>query len=262
MIPRLLLLLLLPFLAVFVITRRRRLTAVIGMGLFGLILAAIYLLLNAPDVAITEAAIGAALVTFLYILAIRKTGRLVVAGNETPGLLYREGDRVLGVEQEILNGFARHLGLELVIHFDPEETIEGTLLQGEADIGAGGIFSRVDERFLRSSGYLPTALYGLSLREAGHPPGGTTRGRPSYFMDLVEEIKTGQCPETSLDLARFLPVSRLDLSAYRVERLPGSFSYFFILSSEREELHGQLNSYVEGLKESGELTKIVRRYFL
>ncbi|MEA3356133.1 MAG: hydrogenase subunit MbhD domain-containing protein [Candidatus Bipolaricaulota bacterium] len=261
MISHVFLLLLLPLLAVFAITRRRRLTAVIGMGLFSLILAAVYLLLNAPDVAITEAAIGAALVTFLYILAIRKTGRLVVAGNETPGLLYREGDKVLGVEQEILNGFARHLGLELVVHFDPEETIEGALLQGEADIGAGGIFSKADERLLQSSGYLSTVLYGLSLHQARQPPRGTTRRRPSYFMDLVEEIKAGQCPRARLDLARFLSVSRLDLSAYRVERLPGSFSYFFIVSSEREELHGQLNSYVEGLKESGGLKKIVRRYF-
>ena len=58
MIARTTLLLLLPFVAAFSLTRKRRIVAVIGMGMFSLILAAVYLLLNAPDVAITEAAIG------------------------------------------------------------------------------------------------------------------------------------------------------------------------------------------------------------
>ena len=56
MIARTVLLLLLPIIAAVALTRRRRLACVIGMGLLSLVLAATYLLLHAPDVAVTEAA--------------------------------------------------------------------------------------------------------------------------------------------------------------------------------------------------------------
>jgi len=48
MIVLLVLLSLLPVLAAFALSRRRRFTAIVGMGLFSLILSAVYLLLHAP----------------------------------------------------------------------------------------------------------------------------------------------------------------------------------------------------------------------
>ncbi len=81
MIVLLVLLSLLPVLAAFALSRRRRFTAIVGMGLFSLILSAVYLLLHAPDVAVTEAAINAALITFLYIITIRKTAKLLIVSD-------------------------------------------------------------------------------------------------------------------------------------------------------------------------------------
>lgn len=48
-------------------------SAVILLGTVSLLVAATFLLLAAPDVAITEAAIGSALTTLVYVLALKRT---------------------------------------------------------------------------------------------------------------------------------------------------------------------------------------------
>jgi putative multicomponent Na+:H+ antiporter subunit B len=255
------LLLLLPFVAAFSLTRRRRIVAVIGMGMFSLLLAAVYVLLDAPDVAITEAAIGAALVTSIYILAIRKTGRLVVVGDEAPGLLEREGDRITGLEQEILASFSKYHGLDLVIHFLPRGEIEEALLRGEADIGAGGIVSiDEDDRFLTTREHLPTGFFRL-VSEGAAPSPRAQETEWIYFSDVLEAIRAQEKGSYALDLARFIAASRLDLSGYSIERLPGSFSYTFSLPSDREDLHRRLDTHLDRLRESGELDEMIRRHF-
>ena len=47
--------------------------ALLGLGLFSVLLTVHYLLLHAPDVAMTEAALGAGLSTLVFLIAIRKT---------------------------------------------------------------------------------------------------------------------------------------------------------------------------------------------
>jgi uncharacterized MnhB-related membrane protein len=260
-IARTTLLALLPLIAVFALTRRRRLTAVIGMGVFSLILSAVYFLLHAPDVAITEAAIGAALVTFIYVLAIRKTGRLVVVGDEAPGLLEREGDRITGLEQEILASFSKHLGLDLMIRFLPRREVKGALLRGEADIAAGGIVNLdAGARPRKTEGYLPTGLFRIATEDPA-APNQAQETEWIYFSDVLEAIRAQEEGVYTLDLARFIAVSRFDLSGYKVERLPGSFSYVFLLSPDRKELHQRLSAHLERLRESGELDEMIRRRF-
>lgn len=48
------------------------LSAVIALGVTGVFAAAEFLLLHAPDVAISEAAVGAALTPLIFIVALRK----------------------------------------------------------------------------------------------------------------------------------------------------------------------------------------------
>ena len=48
------------------------LSAVIALGVTGLFAAAEFLLLHAPDVAISEAAVGAALVPLIFIVTLKK----------------------------------------------------------------------------------------------------------------------------------------------------------------------------------------------
>ncbi|HHB79896.1 MAG TPA: DUF4040 domain-containing protein, partial [Saprospiraceae bacterium] len=49
--------------------------AVIASGVISLILSILFLILQAPDVALTEAAIGVALTTIIFIITIRNTVR-------------------------------------------------------------------------------------------------------------------------------------------------------------------------------------------
>lgn len=49
--------------------------SLLGLSVFSMFLALKYYVLNAPDVAITEAALGTGLTTIVFLVAIRKTRR-------------------------------------------------------------------------------------------------------------------------------------------------------------------------------------------
>ena len=260
MTSRLVLLALLPITAGFALIQRRRLHAIIGMAVFSLLLASVFFLAHAPDVAITEAAIGAALVTLIYVLAIRKTGRLTIAASEAPGLIAREGERVVGLEWEILERLAESLGLEAVAHFVAYEEIEKTVRGGEADIGAGGLIAAErNARFLRTPGHLPTARFHI----AGPEPSDDTNEASfrGEFRDVLDAVRQHAPLSVTLDLARFLALSRYDLDAYRVHRREGDHNYTFVVSTERRDLYERLLDLLERLRESGELEGMIRRYF-
>jgi len=61
--------------AVYSITHRDLLFAVMGTGIISLILSFFFYILQAPDVALTEAAIGIALTTIIFVITIRNTTR-------------------------------------------------------------------------------------------------------------------------------------------------------------------------------------------
>jgi uncharacterized MnhB-related membrane protein len=65
-------LLVLVYLAIMAIQTQRLRNAVIFMGVFSLNMSFVYLLYNAPDVAIAEAVIGSTLATILYLVALNK----------------------------------------------------------------------------------------------------------------------------------------------------------------------------------------------
>jgi uncharacterized MnhB-related membrane protein len=61
--------------AVYSIVQKDLLYAVIATGVISLVLTVLFYLLQAPDVALTEAAIGVALTTIIFIITIRNTVR-------------------------------------------------------------------------------------------------------------------------------------------------------------------------------------------
>ncbi len=61
--------------AIFAVTHRDLLFAVMATGIISLILSLFFYLLQAPDVALTEAAIGIALTTIIFVITIRNTTR-------------------------------------------------------------------------------------------------------------------------------------------------------------------------------------------
>lgn len=61
--------------AVYAVAQKDLLYAVIATGVISLILSVFFFLMHAPDVALTEAAIGIALTTIIFIITIRNTSR-------------------------------------------------------------------------------------------------------------------------------------------------------------------------------------------
>jgi len=259
-IARVALLALLPLTAAFALVQRRRLYAIIGMALFSLLLASVFFLEHAPDVAITEAAVGAALVTFVYVLAIRKTGRLTVAASEVPRLIERAGDSMEGLEREILERLARRVGLDLTVQFMPIEEIEGALLRGDADIGAGGlILEERDSRLLRTPDHLPTARFALTGPRSEHPEVEETELK-GYLSDIVDAVRRRDPVRVRLDLARFMALSRNALDDYHVERVEGEAGYAFAIAPSRADLLSHLLAILGRLRETGELDRMIGRH--
>lgn len=264
MIERMVLLGLLPVVAAIALLQSRRLTAIIGMGLFSFMLAAVYAFLHAPDVAITEATIGAALVTAIYILAIRRTGRLTVAADEVPGLIAREGHTISGLEYEILEGFAREQGLDLLVQFVPLRRIRWLVSHREADIGAGGLIPHQasGDELLAAPSHLETCVYSFPQR-LGLPPGGHTPDYAGYFSELVDHGQRGVLANvvTSLDLARVLSLTRSGVAMHGLERRDGEHGYAFVFSPDREDLARDYRRHLEALRTSGALGEMVGRHF-
>lgn len=61
--------------AVYSIHQKDLLYATIATGIISLVLSLLFYMLQAPDVALTEAAIGAALTTIIFLITIRNTVR-------------------------------------------------------------------------------------------------------------------------------------------------------------------------------------------
>jgi len=261
MISRTVLLILLPVLAIAALTQRRRLSAIIAMGLFSFALAGTYFLLHAPDVAITESAVGAALVTSIYVLAIRKTGRITVVASEAPGLLQRDADRISGLEWEILERVARAAGLDLTLTFLPGDERLDAVRRGDADIAAGGLLAESADGVLETPSHLPTARYELRGPAGQRHAAAPDRSPPAYFSEVVDAVRACAALSMTLDLARFHTLSRYDLGAYEVRSMEGRGGYTFAVSPDRDDLYRHVVEELSKMRESGELDRSVRRHF-
>jgi uncharacterized MnhB-related membrane protein len=61
--------------SIFSVYQKDLLLAVLGTSAVSVVLSALYFILQAPDVALTEAAIGVALTTVIFVITIKKTKR-------------------------------------------------------------------------------------------------------------------------------------------------------------------------------------------
>jgi energy-converting hydrogenase B subunit D len=71
--------------AILAVEWRDLLAAVVGMAAVSLFASILFFMLQAPDVAMTEAAIGAALSGAVFIFALKKTRRFETEEEERPG---------------------------------------------------------------------------------------------------------------------------------------------------------------------------------
>lgn len=245
------LLALLPPIAVLALFQHRRILAVLGISVFSLLLAAVFLFAGAPDVAITEAAIGAALSTFVYVLAIRRSGRLVVAACDVPGLVHEERGTVAGLEVDLLERVARSAGLELVVQLMPPDEVLAAVRRGDADVGAGGLLAGDEAAGLCTAPvHLRTAQFAVRRRGARDDAGAPHPFR-GEMSDLIGSACRGEPLAVELDLARLLALVRSSAANLDVTRKPGEFGYAFVVAERQRDLLRRLAAEVNLLLRDG-----------
>jgi len=114
-----------------------------------------------------------------------------------------------------------------------------------------------DPRFHATRSYLETAL--IRIGRGRRSRRGPAVGYEGYFERVLEAVREGRELTATLDLARFMAVSRYDLAGWDIERLPGKRGYTFLVAEQREDLYTRLEAYLSGLSASGELDELIER---
>lgn len=156
---RILLLVLLLIAALSVISARDNLKAVIIFSVFSMICAFLYYLYQAPDVAIAELAIGAAIIPLIYVIAISRHRKFVVLNLVSDGFI-EEGAR----GHRVLEEFCSHFGLDMEIITGG--TTQRRMFLHPRDIDL--VVTREEDHYLfsgRSSSYLFNKLEDLTRHD-------------------------------------------------------------------------------------------------
>ena len=272
-------LLLLLILSIAVLLQERLLNSVILLGVFSLISSVIYFLVGAPDVAVTEGAIGVDFVTFIYVLALSDQGKLHVLAEEIPPFLYQEKGELKGIEFEILNDFADSLDLNLEVEFVDHDRLVSGDGKKIANIFAGAYVRRYSGRsniLLTESFHREKIAKVESVDREGKM--GTLFGiEPSLLPDkeskdllnfpsldtLVRAYNRKQIAGFIADSARVTEaLKRIDASLQPQSEITnlGDVEYCFAVTGEEEELKEQLDEYLRKMKDSTELNTLISEH--
>lgn len=256
-------------LAALALTRRRLLWGIAILGVHSLVLAGLYFSLSAPDVALTEAAIGFALVTFVYLLAIRRTGRIVVAAVECPSLIYWEGGRETGLIPEILEVLSARTHRELEIRWVERDEVRELLASSEADLAVGDIVPSSAEMDLPSVDLFPTRIVRVSLRPGRE---GAVRGsREAELLGkdkrlyphrgaLQRALERGEIGSAIVNLLELRSLYlRSGIREAEVTHLEDA-SFAMLFAPDEEELAASVAEILAELRESGRWDELLRRY--
>lgn len=255
-------------LAAVALTRRRLLWGVAVLGVHSLVLAGLHFSLAAPDVALTEAAIGFGLVTFVYLLAIRRTGRIVVAAVPCHPLLYPQGEGAAGLLWLLLERLSAHTHREIELRWLDRAEVPKVLATSEADLAAGDIIPTHAEAGFPQVETIPTRI--VRVRWGAGPWGAVRGSREAELLregdlfprreTLLAALEAGKLGGTVLNLVelRSLYLSR-KLQEAEVE--PVEEAQFVVLfAPDERELARTFADIIAELKAGGEWEQLLRRY--
>jgi ABC-type amino acid transport substrate-binding protein len=283
-------LIILVVLAILSLEIKNLLSSVIVFGAFSLVLSLILYYLHAPDVAITEAAIGAGFATVIFIIAIKKKGTLIMLTYPHSRFFYYDKNRKpAGLDYDILSLFARKLNIELEVKVvENWQDLIPQLVAGKGDIIGAGM-TRLQERMKKidfSDGYFPTKVVLVT----------NTESTEINSIDDIKGKKVFSVPETSnfltlksiegieIDTTYFEPnklleivsrgnarIAAVDLNdalvgqvLYRnikiIEQISDIQEYGFGVTKNRTELLAQLNTFLKEIKNDGTYKKLYKKY--
>ena len=256
-------------LAAMALTRRRLLWGVAVLGAHSLVLAGLYFALAAPDVALTEAAIGFGLVTFVYLLAIRRTGKIVVAAVPCPPLLYPQGEGAAGLFWELLMRLSARTHREIELRWLDRAEVPKVLATSEADLACGDIIPTEAEGRFPQVETIPTRIVlvrwgeGLCGAIRGSREAAFLSGEGRFFPTreaLHAALERGEIERAVVNLVelRSLYLSR-KLGEAEVEPLAEA-QFAVLFAPDEEELARALADVIGELKAGGEWEELLGRH--
>lgn len=272
-------LILLLALSIAVVLQRRLLNAVVLLGVFSLTSSAIYFLAGAPDVAVTEGAIGVAFVTFIYVLALSDQGKLHVIAEEVPPFFFQERGEIKGIEYEILSKMADKLNLDLEVEFLSRQEIPARFSGRRGKVLAGAYFlqSYTNIEPLVSKTYHRAQLARIQTEKDSERTGATAGLALSeldgfnvdeleYFTsldDMVEAYNLEKIDSIIADSARISyslkGINSRRKSASEITQ-KSEIEYSFAISKEEPDLLEEINDHLNELEKNGKLEEIISGY--
>jgi len=124
--------LLLILISVLIVISKNNLKIVIFFSTFSLVSASLYYFLNSPDLALAEAAIGSAIIPFIFIISISKQSEFLVISHINKDEYFLDNRKGRGFE--ILNDFTKHYNLKLVINNSKDDELYGIFRSRNVDL--------------------------------------------------------------------------------------------------------------------------------
>ncbi len=109
---------LLIFIAIAIVLHKNNGTIIILIASFSLVTASLYVINNAPDVAIAEVAIGSAIIPLIYVISISRQREFIVLDKAMDDFIISD-NQFTGVGYVLLKRFSDFYHLELNITNDP-----------------------------------------------------------------------------------------------------------------------------------------------
>ncbi|MGS0973764.1 MAG: Na(+)/H(+) antiporter subunit B [Candidatus Izemoplasmataceae bacterium] len=110
---------LLIIIAIAIVVHKNNGTIIILITSFSLVTASLYVINNAPDVAIAEVAIGSAIIPLIYVISISRQREFIVLDRAMDDFIRKTFDKE-GDGYRLLRDFSEYYKLELNISNDPE----------------------------------------------------------------------------------------------------------------------------------------------
>jgi len=201
-------------------------------GLFGTFSSGAYLFMGAPDVSFASFALGAAFTTFVFLISIRKTGKLTVAYLEAPYMITEnENGEIWGFEFDVLKEYANSSNMDL--DFIKLESLDDLKHHStHIDILAGGLFEEMITEEIRKD------------------------------FTSVKEIPTRIALDKNGDLRDLMRIKSLIVSGEQtLDFLTESKTseYILLISKHDKDMYSKINSFIKKLKDEGKIEEYISR---
>ena len=215
-------------------------------------------------------------------------GTLVMATNaEFPPYEYYEGGEIVGIDVEIAQAVADHLGMTLEVEDMAFDSVIPAVDSGKADLGAAGLTITEDRQaFVDFSDTYAKAVQSIIVAEGSDITGpeglagkkigvqlGTTGDiytsdefgdenveRYNKGVDAVQALKQGKIDAVVIDNEPAKVFVEQNEGLVLLETAYAEEEYALAVKKGNTELLDQINTALADLEESGELQKIVDKY--